>query len=145
MSETQQALDISTDPARLDRDWLFDSLRATYWAGALTREQLDRSIANSLVFGVYENGRQVAFARVVSDRATFAWLADVIVDEALRGRGIGVKLVETIRAHPELQGLRRWMLATRDAHRLYEKFGFRPLPEPERFMEIRVPEAGLGR
>ena len=145
MSAQQQSLEISTDAARLDRDWLLSALRATYWAGALTRDQMDRSIANSLVFGVYEDGRQIAFARVVSDRATFAWLADVIVDEAQRGRGIGVKLVETIRAHPELQGLRRWMLATRDAHGLYEKFGFRPLPEPERFMELRNPDAGWGR
>jgi N-acetylglutamate synthase-like GNAT family acetyltransferase len=145
MSTAQQAVEISTDAARLDRDWIFETLRATYWAGSLTREQLDRSIANSLAFGVYDGGRQIAFARVVSDRATFAWLADVIVDESQRGRGIGVKLVETIIAHPELQDLRRWMLATRDAHGLYEKFGFRPLPEPERFMEIRVADAGRGR
>ena len=145
MSDVPPSIEISTDPARLDRDWLLASLRATYWAGALTREQMDRSIAHSLVFGVYDGARQVGFARVVTDRATFAWLADVLIDPARRGQGIGVKLVETIRAHPELQGLRRWMLATRDAHGLYEKFGFRPLPEPERFMEIRDRDAGRGR
>ena len=144
MSTQPQSLEISTDPARLDRDWLLATLRATYWAGALTREQMDRSIANSIAFGVYDNGRQIGFARVVSDRATFAWLADVIIDETQRGRGIGVKLIETIRAHPELQGLRRWMLATRDAHGLYEKFGFGPLPEPERFMEMRPSETRSG-
>ena len=140
-----ESIEISTDPARLDVDWLYASLRGTYWGGSLTREQLDRALAHSIVFGVYERARQVAFARVVTDRATFAWLADVFVDPELRGRGVGVRLIETIRAHPELQGLRRWMLATRDAHGLYEKFGFRPLPEPERFMEIRSPDASWGR
>ena len=134
-------LEISTDTARLDRDWILTALRSTYWAGALTREQLDRSIANSVAFGAYRSDRQIAFARVITDRATFAWLADVYVDDDVRGQGVGVALVKAIRAHPDLQGLRRWMLATRDAHGLYEKFGFAPLAQPEYFMELRATEA----
>ena len=99
-----------------------------------------RSIEHSLCFGVYEGGAQVGFARVVSDRATFAYLCDVFVIESRRGRGLGKLLLETIVAHPELQGLRRWLLATRDAHGLYRRFGFTELACPEIFMERHDPD-----
>ena len=129
-------VEVSTDPARLDVDWIHASLRETYWAKGIPRDVVARSIAGSMVFGAYDGARQVGVARVVTDRTTFAWLADVFVDPEYRGRGVGVALVSAIRAHPELQDLRRWMLATADAHGLYEKFGFEPVAEPGRFMEI---------
>jgi GNAT superfamily N-acetyltransferase len=97
-----------------------------------------RAIANSLCFGIHLGEAQVGFARVVTDRATFADLADVHVLEAHRGQGLSRRLVETIQARPELQGLRRWLLATADAHGLYAQFGFKPLVAPERMMEVRV-------
>ena len=131
-------LEISTDPARLDVDWVHASLAGTYWATNIPREIVERSIAGSLTFGIYGGARQIGFARVVTDHATFAWIADVFVDPEYRGRGVSVWLMEVIRAHPQLQGLRRWLLATRDAHGLYRKFGFEPLHEPERFMEITL-------
>ncbi|HEY7113150.1 MAG TPA: GNAT family N-acetyltransferase [Thermoanaerobaculia bacterium] len=127
---------VSTDQARLDRDAIHAFLRTSYWAAEIPREIVDRSIENSLCFGVFEDGRQVAFARVVSDFATFAYLADVFVIPSHRGRGISKWLMEIIRAYPDLQNLRRWNLATRDAHSLYERFGFRPPAHPERLMEI---------
>jgi GNAT superfamily N-acetyltransferase len=96
---------------------------------------VDRSIDGALCFGLYEDGRQVAFARVITDRATFAYLADVFVIESHRGRGLAAWFMETILAHPDLQGLRRWMLLTRDAHPLYRKVGFTELAHPERVME----------
>ena len=127
---------ISTDPARLDLNTIWGWLRASYWSLEVPRETVARAIRNSIPFGVFEAERQVGFARVVTDRATFAYLADVFIDPTARGRGLAVWLMEVIRAHPELQGLRRWMLATRDAHGLYAKSGFRPLAQPEIFMEI---------
>jgi len=134
----ENGLLISDDPARLDRALIFDFLRnRSYWAQEVTREILDRSVENSLCFGVYLDGKQIGFARVVTDFATFAWLADVFVVEEKRGQGISKKLVAAVLAHPRLQGLRRFMLGTRDAHGLYTQFGFKPLAFPERFMEIR--------
>ncbi len=127
---------ISTDRARLDREAIHAFLQTSYWAPEISRGIVDRSIENSLCFGVYEAGRQVGFARVVSDFATFAYLADVFVIPSHRGRGLSKWLVEIIRAHPDLQNLRRWNLATRDAHSLYERFGFRRPEHPERLMEI---------
>ncbi len=128
---------ISTDPARLDRPLIHEYLSgSSYWAAGIPRETLERSIEGALCFGVYEGASQVGFARVITDRATFAYLADVFVLESHRGRGLGVWLMEAIRAHPELQGLRRWILMTRDAHGLYGKFGFRTLEDPGRCMEI---------
>lgn len=139
---------ISTDPTLLDRDMMHRFLtERSYWAGDLSREAMDRSLENSLCFGVYEAGRQAGFARVVTDFATFAWLADVFVLEEHRGRGLSKKLVAAILAHPGLQGLRRFMLATLDAHGLYEQFGFRRVDPPERFMEIPKPfpyKQGIG-
>jgi GNAT superfamily N-acetyltransferase len=128
---------ISTDPARLDRPLIHEYLSgSSYWAAGIPREIVERSIESALCFGLYEGASQVGFARVVTDRATFAYLADVFVLETHRGRGLGVWLMEAIRAHPDLQGLRRWILMTRDAHGLYEKFGFREIEDPGRCMEI---------
>lgn len=131
--------EISTDPARVDVPAVHAFLTASYWAKGIPRETVEHSIQNSLCFGVYHGQRQVGFARVITDRATFAYLADVYVLPELRGRGLAKWLMECILAHPDLQGLRRWSLATRDAHRLYEKFGFRALQAPERWMEKHDP------
>ena len=131
---------ISTDPARLDLDTIWGWLRESYWSPGVPRDTVARAIRNSLPFSIFEAQRQVGFARVVTDRATFAYLADVFIDPTARGRGLGVWLMEVISAHPDLQGLRRWMLGTRDAHGLYAKFGFRPLARPEIFMEIHRPD-----
>ena len=127
---------ISTDPARLDRAVIHEFLRGSYWAPGIPREIVDRSIDNALCFGVYEGETQVGFARVITDRATFAYIADVFVLESHRGRGLAVWLMEAIRGHPDLQGLRRWILMTRDAHGLYEKLGFRTMENTGRCMEI---------
>jgi GNAT superfamily N-acetyltransferase len=131
---------ISTDRARLDRSVIHDFLKRSYWAPNVPRAVIDRSIENALCFGVYEGSRQIGFARVISDFATFAYLADVFVLESHRGQGLGVWLMETIRNHPKLQNLRRWMLVTRDAHGLYHKSGFTSLSHPERVMEITDPD-----
>jgi GNAT superfamily N-acetyltransferase len=136
--------EISTDPARVDVDVVHAFLQRSYWAPDTTRNVLERSIAGSLVFGVYDaDGAQVGFARVITDYATVAYMADVFVHEDQRGRGLGVWLVETIVAHPALQGMRVFRLATLDAHGLYEKFGFRRLAHPERMMELKDPLADL--
>lgn len=136
MEWTRGAFAISTDRARLDRGAIHAFLSSAYWARGIPREVVDRSIENSLCFGVYEARQLVGFARVISDLSTFAYLADVFVLESHRGRGLSKWLMEVIRGHPDLQGLRRWTLATRDAHGLYEQFGFRPLANPDRLMEI---------
>ncbi len=127
---------ISTDTARIDVDAVADYLSRSYWAAGRSREQIERSLAHSICFGLYHDGRQVGFARVISDHATFAYLCDVYVLEAHRGNGLGKWLVDVVLAHPELQGLRRWMLATRDAHELYRQFGFAELSNPDIWMEI---------
>ncbi len=132
----QGAYGVSTDPSRLDLDVIHGYLARSYWAEDVPRAVVARSLEHSLNFGLYEWERQIGFARVISDRATFAYLADVFVLESRRGRGLGVLLMEAVLTHPDLQGLRRFGLVTRDAHRLYEKFGFRPLAQPERHMEI---------
>jgi GNAT superfamily N-acetyltransferase len=127
---------VSDDRARLDMDVIYDFLNeSSYWARGRSRERVERCVAHSLPFGVYRDGRQVGFARVVTDYATFAWLADVFVLEEHRGRGLSKWLMEVILGHPELQGFRRWVLATKDAHELYRKFGFIDLHRPERWME----------
>ncbi len=125
---------ISTDPAKLDIAAIADMLTRAYWAQGRTPEMIARYIQHSLVFGVYHEDKQVGLARIVSDYTTFAWLCDVFIHEDHRGRGLGKWLMETIHAHPDLQGLRRWMLATRDAHGLYEQFGWTLLDHPERWM-----------
>jgi GNAT superfamily N-acetyltransferase len=127
---------VSTDAARLDVDLVHRFLsEEAYWSSGIPRDVVERAIAGSIPFGAYDGAAQVGFARVVTDRATFAYLADVFVLESHRGRGVGKLLVETALAHPDLQGLRRWLLMTRDAHALYAKFGFAPLATPERSME----------
>jgi GNAT superfamily N-acetyltransferase len=129
---------ISDDPARIDFDLVHGFLsRDSYWARGVTRDVVARAIANSLVFGVYQGADQVGFARVVTDRSTFAWLSDVFVLPAHRARGLGERLVETVVAHPDLRGLRFFLLKTADAHGLYERFGFRAPSDPERFMAIQ--------
>jgi GNAT superfamily N-acetyltransferase len=118
---------ISDERARLDIAFVHEFLSTeSYWARGRRVEVVRRAIENSLPFGLYKGERQIGFARAVTDYATFAWLADVFVLEEFRGHGLGVWLVETALAHPALQRLRRWILATRDAHSLYRRFGFRP-------------------
>jgi N-acetylglutamate synthase-like GNAT family acetyltransferase len=132
--------EISTDPARIDLSTVYVFLTASYWARGIPRETVERAIENSLAFGIYHGARQVGFARVITDRATFAYLADVFVLPDCRGRGLSKWMMECIMAHPDLQGLRRWMLATQDAHELYRKYGFVPLKAPQRWMEIHRPD-----
>lgn len=127
---------ISTDGNRLDRDAIHEFLRTSYWAAGIPRDVLDRSIDFALCFGLYEGDRQIGFARVITDRATFAYLSDVYVLEEYRGRGLATWLMQAVLEHPELQGLRRWMLATHDAHGLYRRVGFGELAHPEYLMEM---------
>ncbi|HEY7515804.1 MAG TPA: GNAT family N-acetyltransferase [Vicinamibacteria bacterium] len=130
---------VSTDPRRVDLDVVHGFLSRSYWAEGIPRALVERSIENSLCFGLYDGDRQVGFARAVTDRATFAYLADVFVLESHRKRGLSKWLLECVLSHPELQGLRRWQLATKDAHTLYSRFGF-GTPEPGNLMEIRRPD-----
>jgi GNAT superfamily N-acetyltransferase len=131
---------ISTDAARLDLNIIHEFLTTSYWAAGIPLDVVRRSIEHSLPFGVYHGDRQIGFARVITDYATFAYLADVFVLENYRGQGLAKWLVEVIVAHPELKGLRRWMLATRDAHTLYSKVGFVVIKSPEGWMERRDPD-----
>jgi GNAT superfamily N-acetyltransferase len=131
---------ISDDKSRLDLDVIHGYLVRSYWSSGIPREVVARGIEHALCFGVYNGAAQVGFARVITDRATFAYLADVFVLEAFRGRGLSKQLMAFIMAHPELQGLRRFMLATRDAHGLYTQFGFNEVASPSRLMEIVRPD-----
>ena len=126
---------ISSDPQRLDLGVVHGFLTTSYWATNISEELVRRSVEHSLCFGVYQGETQVGFARVITDRATFAYLADVFIVEEHRGHGLGKWLIETIITQPELTGLRRWILVTRDAHDLYRMCGFKNLQNPERFME----------
>ena len=127
---------ISTDRSRLDVELIHDFLsRTSYWASGRTLDVVQRSIENSLAFGIYMENHQVGFARVVTDYATFAWVADVFVLPEHRGRGLSKWLMEVMLSHPRLQGFRRWVLATKDAHELYARFGFIHMHRPERWME----------
>jgi GNAT superfamily N-acetyltransferase len=127
---------ISCDPARLDLSVIHGFLSQSYWAKSIPIALVERAIANSLCFGVYAGAVQVGFARIVTDRATFAYLCDVFILPEHRGKGLSKALVEFVMAHPELQGLRRWNLVTIDAHTLYEQYGFKTAAQPERYMEI---------
>jgi GNAT superfamily N-acetyltransferase len=132
---------VSTERERLDVDLIHQFLTHSYWAKGIPRDVVERSLENSLCFGVFEGAKQIGFARAVTDYATYAYLADVFVLETHRSRGVAKFLMECILRHPQLENLRRWTLATRDAHRLYAKFGFTPLAEPQRFMELHNPGA----
>lgn len=129
--------EIDTTRSRLDIDFIHAFLRTSYWSEGIPRSVVAKSIDNSLCFGVYEGEAQIGFARVISDFATYAYMADVFIAESHRGRGHARELVRTIMNHPDLQGLKRWQLATKDAHGFYAQFGFAPLATPERWMEIR--------
>ena len=132
---TQGPLLISTESARLQVDAVHQYLSRAYWSEGVSREIVERALRNSLCFGLYDNGKQMGLARVVTDFATFAYLCDVYVLETHRGRGLGKWLIACVMAHPQLQGLRRFSLVTRDAHQLYAPFGFKALIAPERHME----------
>lgn len=132
---------ITSDRSRLDVGFIHNFLaNETYWAVGRSIEVVKRSIDNSLCFGIYRRTEQVGFARVVTDFATFAWLADVFIVPEHRGHGLAKWLMQVILAHPELQGFRRWVLATKDAHSLYAQFGFIPLHRPGRWMERPNPD-----
>lgn len=136
---SRDAFTVSTDLNRFDLERIHQLLSATYWATGIPEEVVARSLANSLSFGLFDGPQQIGLARVVTDRATYAYLCDVIVDEAYRGRGLGRWLVECVLAHPELQRVRRFQLVTRDMHPLYLPLGFRPPDHPEWHLEIRRP------
>jgi GNAT superfamily N-acetyltransferase len=132
---------ISTEKSRLDPAAIHAYLTRSYWSPGIPRHLVEKALAGSLCFGLFtEKGQQVGFARMITDGATFAYLADVYVLEEHRGKGLSKWLMETILAHPSLQGLRRLLLATRDAHELYARYGFKPLARPESFMEIHRPD-----
>lgn len=143
--------EISTDPSRLQLDAIHAYLTRSYWSPGIPKEVVARAIANSMCFGIYlgvagapgHGDTQVGFARVVTDKASFAYLADVYVLEEHRGQGLSKRLVEAVLGHPELQGMRRFLLATRDAHGLYAQFGFNPVARPQSLMELRLSPAWL--
>lgn len=128
---------IRTEPDRLDVDAIHAFLTRSYWAKGVSRERVAKSLEGSLCFGLFEGERQIGFARVITDRATFGYLCDVYVLEAHRGRGLGKRLVEAVRAHPDLRALRRLLLKTRDAHGLYAQFGFERVGDGHDFMQIK--------
>jgi len=132
---------ITTEESKMDTKYIHEFLSTkSYWAEGIPIDTVEKSIRGSLCFGVFSNERQVGFARAITDKATFAWLADVFIDDRYRGQGLGKWLMEVIISHEDLQGLRRIMLGTKDAHGLYAQYGFIPLPYPERMMTIHHPE-----
>ncbi|MEJ2765342.1 GNAT family N-acetyltransferase [Photobacterium sp. MCCC 1A19761] len=136
-----QGYKISTTQDDFDFEVIYQVISQSYWASGIPREILAKAIANSLCFGVYEDtGQQVGFARLITDKATFAYLADVFIVQSHQGLGLSKWLIEHIVAHPELQGLRRMVLATRDAHGLYAQYGFKAIENPEIFMQIWQPD-----
>jgi ribosomal protein S18 acetylase RimI-like enzyme len=139
IEDTRGDLLLSTDRSRIDIDAVLAMLSGSHWAASMPRPRLERAIENSVCFGVYDSsGRQLGFARAVTDLTTYAYLTDVIVAESARGRGIGSWMVETVLVHPDLQGLRRIALWTRNARALYERFGFAPAEIPtSTYLEIR--------
>jgi GNAT superfamily N-acetyltransferase len=131
---------IDTSKKKLDLDFIHNYLSEhSYWATGRSRATIERSIRNSVAFGVYHGSRQIGFGRVITDYATFAWIADVFIDEEFRGKGLSKWMMEVMLAHPRLQKFRRWVLATKDAHELYRRYGFSELKKPERWMERRDP------
>ena len=140
MDFVKDGFTISTEKEKLDIDLIHSFLNRTYWAEGISKETIRRSIEGSLCFGVFENDKQVGFARMITDTATFAYLADVFIIEEYRGRGLSKWLMQVIMSHPDLQGLRRMILATKDAHGLYKQFGFTPLINVDRWMHILDPD-----
>jgi len=136
MLHRRGAFSVTTDQARLDLPAIHAYLTQSYWSRGIPFETVERAARNSLCFGLFDEARQIGFARVVTDRATYGYLADVYVLEEYRGQGLAVWLIGCVRSHPDLQGLRRFALATRDAHALYRKFGFTELAAPDTHMEI---------
>jgi GNAT superfamily N-acetyltransferase len=130
----------STDKKKLDLIYIHNFLTQSYWAHGIPLQLVESSVKNSLCIGIYTNSEQIGFARVVTDYTTFAWLADVFVDERFRGRGLSKTLMTFISSFEEFRLLRRFMLATRDAHGLYAQFAFKPLKSPDRFMELHQPD-----
>lgn len=137
---TRGAYTLSTDRERLDLDVIHGFLAGSYWTPNIPRELVERQVANAMPIGLYHEGRQVGFARLVTDMASFAYLADVFVLEPHQGQGLARWMVQAFLDHPELQTVRRWLLSTADAHGVYAKLGFGPLPEPERYMTIKRPQ-----
>jgi GNAT superfamily N-acetyltransferase len=140
MERLKEQFNIDTDKSRLNVNYIHTFLSGTYWAENIPVEVIKKCIDGSVCFGVYEGEKQVGFARVITDKASFGYVADVFIDESYRGRGLSKWLMEEILAHPELQGFRNWQLATRDAHGLYARFGFKPIENPERFMRKHDPD-----
>lgn len=142
---TMDGYELDDDQARLDLNVVHGFVTGSYWARGVPRDVVARSVANSLNLGVYRDGSQVAFTRAVTDRATFVWVCDVFVLPAHRGRRLGHWMIGTLRAHPDLAGIRRFMLATADAHQVYADCGFTPLADPATYMEITRPARELYR
>jgi GNAT superfamily N-acetyltransferase len=140
MEWTKDDFLITTDKNKIDALYVHQFLTRSYWAEGIPLETVERSIDGSLCFSVVYLNHQIGFARVITDEATFAYLADVFIDENFRGKGLSRWLMEVIMSYPTLQGLRRFMLATRDAHGLYEKFGFTPMTNVDRWMQIHRPD-----
>ena len=138
---TKDDYTINTDKTKLSIEYIHQYLsEQSYWAKGIPLHTVKRSIEGSVCFGIYKGAKMVGFARVITDNATFGYLADVFIDEACRGQGLSKWLMEVILAHPDLQGLRRFMLATRDAHGLYRQFDFKELPNPEYMLAIVNPD-----
>lgn len=131
---SKNEFNISTDKTKIDIAYVHEFLTQSYWSPGISMEVVKKAMEGSLCFGIYNNDKQVGYARMITDKATFAYLADVFIDENYRGKGLGKWLIKMILAHPDMQGLRRILLATKDAHALYEQFDFTPLNNPERFM-----------
>lgn len=138
--QTSNSYEISTDKWRLDVDLIHNFLRATNWAQDIPRAVVERCVRNSLCFGAFSEGRQVGFGRVITDSATFAYIADIFVVPEHRGRGVSKLLLRSMLEHSDLRGLRRILLATQDAHGLYAQFGFQPLAHAEHYMTIHRPD-----
>jgi GNAT superfamily N-acetyltransferase len=141
MEQMTDSYTISTDKGKINVSYTHQFLSTqSYWAANIPREVVERSIEGSMCFVVLHDGEQVGFARVITDGATFAYLADVFIDPAHRSKGLSKRLMQAIMDHPSLQGLRRFLLATRDAHALYKQFGFTPLPSPDPWMQVHKPD-----
>lgn len=141
VEETKNNFIISNDKAKLDIDAIHQYIGGeSYWAQGIPFDVLKKAIDNSMCFGVYDNNKQIGFARMITDYSTFAYLADVYILESYRGKGLSKWLMEFIMNHPDMKGLRRYMLATKDAHGLYLQYGFKPVANPENIMEIRNPD-----